>query len=146
MENWEAMSRGVEFHIAQTANEPLSPYRPPPASHVSPADRHPYPVEHLLEERILVLDSAMGTMVRPNSGGTSAARNCRPSGPAGCIDVLSITQPEAIERIRRPISGRRGIIETNTFNSNAISMTDYQLQGHVREINLAASPARAVRP
>ncbi len=57
----------------------------------------------------------------------------------GCNDLLSITQPEAIEKVHRLyLEAGSDIIETNTFNANSISMADYGLERYVRDINLAA--------
>ena len=58
----------------------------------------------------------------------------------GCNDLLSITQPEAIEKIHRTyLEAGADIIETNTFNSNAVSLLDYDLEGEVYAINVAAA-------
>jgi 5-methyltetrahydrofolate--homocysteine methyltransferase len=58
----------------------------------------------------------------------------------GCNDLLSITQPGAIEKIHREyLEAGSDIIETNTFNSNAISLADYGLEGEAYNINVAAA-------
>ncbi len=58
----------------------------------------------------------------------------------GCNDVLNLTRPQAIEAIHRAyIAAGADIIETNTFNSNAISLADYGLEGLAREIARAGA-------
>src|SRR5580700_6631479 len=100
-------------------------------------------LERLLDERILVLDGAMGTMIQALKFGEREFRGEQFADHPfrslkGCNDLLSITQPEAIERIHLDyLEAGADIIETNTFNANAISMADYALAAHVREINLA---------
>jgi 5-methyltetrahydrofolate--homocysteine methyltransferase len=101
-------------------------------------------LERLLDERILVLDGAMGTIIQTlklseqDFRGEQFAEHSFPS-LKGCNDLLSITQPEAIERIHlQYLEAGSDIIETNTFNANSISMADYGLEAYVRDINLAA--------
>src|SRR5207249_2310184 len=58
----------------------------------------------------------------------------------GNNDLLSITQPEIIKSIHRQyLEAGADILETNTFNSNAISMSDYQLESLVYDLNLAGA-------
>ncbi len=55
-------------------------------------------------------------------------------------DVLNITQPETVESVHTQyLEAGADIIETNTFNSNAFSMSEYGLQKHVYELNLAGA-------
>ncbi|MCM1093674.1 MAG: methionine synthase [Lachnospiraceae bacterium] len=97
-----------------------------------------------LESKILVLDGAMGTEIQKYGfeeadfrGEEFADWNCRLKG---CNDVLAITQPEAIERIHTSyLDAGAMIIETDSFNSNKLSLADYGLSENVREINLAAA-------
>src|SRR5579862_7030170 len=57
-----------------------------------------------------------------------------------CNDVLNITQPQIIEQIHRQyLDAGADIIETNTFNSNAISMVEYKLEGSVYDLNRAGA-------
>ena len=59
-------------------------------------------------------------------------------------DVLCITQPKLVEDVHRQyLEAGADIIETNTFNANAVSLAEYGLTGHAYEINLAG--ARAAR-
>ena len=100
-------------------------------------------LEHLLTERILVLDGAMGTMIQTLNLGEQDFRGSQfathSTDLKGCNDLLSLTQPDAIEAIHRQyLEAGADIIETNTFNSTSIAMSDYKLEPHVREINLAS--------
>jgi 5-methyltetrahydrofolate--homocysteine methyltransferase len=97
----------------------------------------------LLQQRILIIDGAMGTMIQALRCGEEDFRGQRfvhhDRALQGCNDLLSVTQPEAIEEIHRQyLAAGADIIETNTFNSNAISLADYGLEGNAYEINLAA--------
>ena len=95
------------------------------------------------QNRILVLDGAMGTMIQQchlqeeNYRGARFANH--PKELKGCNDVLSLTAPFIIRDIHRKyLEAGADIIETNTFNAQRISMGDYGLQDYCREINLAA--------
>ena len=102
-------------------------------------------LESCWAERILVLDGAMGTMVhalevraRPDFRGKQFADH--PQDLKNFIDILSITQPEAIEQIHRQyLEAGADIIETNTFGATGVAMADFGLTDHVRELNLAAA-------
>jgi 5-methyltetrahydrofolate--homocysteine methyltransferase len=101
-------------------------------------------IEGLLAERILVLDGAMGTMVHALKFGEADFRGSQfadhPKDLRNLIDVLCITQPEAIENIHRGyLEAGADIIETNTFNSTSISQADYGLESLVGELNEAAA-------
>ena len=103
----------------------------------------------LLKERILLLDGAMGTMIQSCELGESDFRGAR-FADHGCElrgnnDLLSLTQPDLIRDIHGAfLEAGADIIETNTFNSTAIAMADYQLQDLARELNHAgAALARA---
>ena len=95
-------------------------------------------------DRIRVLDGAMGTMIQQyhlrdeDFRGTRFANH--PKELKGCNDVLSLTCPFVIRDIHRKyLEAGADIIETNTFNAQRISMSDYGLQDYCREINLAAA-------
>jgi 5-methyltetrahydrofolate--homocysteine methyltransferase len=97
-----------------------------------------------LEERILLLDGAMGTMVQAYELGEEDFRGQRfadhPVSLKGDNDLLSLTRPDVIEAIHRAyLDAGADIVETNTFNATAISQADYRLQSAVRDINLAAA-------
>jgi len=97
-----------------------------------------------LQERILILDGAMGTMIQAlnlqeaDFRGSDFAAHASPL--KGCNELLSITQPDAIRGIHAAfLAAGADIIETNTFNANAISMSDYQLENQVYALNLASA-------
>lgn len=97
-----------------------------------------------LKERILVLDGAMGTMIQRHDLGEADFRGApfadHDDALEGCNDLLSLTQPEVIFDIHRQyLMAGADIIETNTFNSQRVSMADYGLQEHCLEINRAAA-------
>ena len=106
-------------------------------------------LEKLLRERIVLLDGAMGTMVQPCNLDEAAYRGERfrdwPQDLKGNHDVLNLTQPSLIRNVHRQyLEAGADIIETNTFNSTAISLADYKLERLARELNLAgARNARA---
>jgi len=97
-----------------------------------------------LDERILLLDGAMGTMIQSYRLGEDDYRGERfrdwHMDLKGNNDLLSITRPTVIQEIHRQfLDAGADIIETNTFNSNSPSMADYGLQDLVPELNLAAA-------
>ncbi|MFY0644858.1 MAG: homocysteine S-methyltransferase family protein [Bacteroidia bacterium] len=99
-----------------------------------------HPIEQLLEDRILFLDGAMGTMIQRHKLSEEAYRGDRfkdfQHSLQGNNDLLSITQPEIIEEIHRQfLEAGADIIETNTFNSTSISMADYHMESLVSELN-----------
>ncbi|MBR1414772.1 MAG: homocysteine S-methyltransferase family protein [Prevotella sp.] len=99
---------------------------------------------HSSLNRILVLDGAMGTMIQRYLLGEEDFRGCRfaqhPIDLKGCNDVLSLTAPFIIRDIHRKyLEAGADIIETNTFNAQRISLSDYGLQDYSRDINLAAA-------
>jgi 5-methyltetrahydrofolate--homocysteine methyltransferase len=101
-------------------------------------------LRRLFRERILVLDGAMGTMVQSYRLGEADFRGARfadhPKDLQGCNDVLALTRPELVAEIHgRYLEAGADIIETNTFNAQAISLSDYGLEGQVYEINRAAA-------
>ena len=97
-----------------------------------------------LQERILLLDGAMGTMIQAQRLGESDFRGERfkdwRQDLKGNNDLLSITQPQVIRDIHDAyFDAGADIVETNTFNSNAPSMADYGMQSLVKELNFAAA-------
>jgi len=98
----------------------------------------------LLEEKILVIDGAMGTMIQHHNLTEEDFRGERfkdhPHDLKGNNDLLSITQPEIIKGIHRAyFEVGADIIETNTFNANGFSQADYHTEGLVYEINFEAA-------
>ena len=101
-------------------------------------------LQQLLDQRILVLDGAMGTMIQRYGLGEKEFRSERFALAdvelKGNNDLLCLTAPHIIDEIHRAyLEAGADIIETNTFNASAISMADYRLEGYVSEINLAAA-------
>jgi 5-methyltetrahydrofolate--homocysteine methyltransferase len=111
-------------------------------------DRTPL-LQQLLEDRILVLDGAMGTMIQHERLTEEQFRGERFRGWGrelrGNNDLLSLTQPGLIRRLHRDyLAAGVDIIETNTFNSTAVSLADYGMEELAYELNLeAARLARA---
>ncbi|MGA2343626.1 MAG: homocysteine S-methyltransferase family protein, partial [Steroidobacteraceae bacterium] len=98
----------------------------------------------LLEQRIVVLDGAMGTMIQNRALCEADFRGDRfadwPKDLRGNNDLLTLTQPHLVAAIHREyLEAGADVITTNTFNSSAISQADYGLQGLIGELNLAAA-------
>lgn len=101
-------------------------------------------MQQLINERILVLDGAMGTMIQQYNLSEADFRGERfkdlPGLLKGNNDMLCLTRPDVIEEIHRKyLEAGADIIETNTFNATAVSMADYHMQAYCPEINLAAA-------
>jgi len=93
-----------------------------------------------LKCRILLLDGAMGTMIQSYELGEADYRGERfadwDCDLKGNNDLLSLSQPQIIRDIHKAyLDAGADIIETNTFNANAISMADYDMQSLVYELN-----------
>ena len=98
----------------------------------------------LLEQRILILDGAMGTMIQRHKLQEADYRGTRFAGHShdlkGNNDLLLLTRPEVIRGIHAEyLAAGADIIETNTFNSNAVSQADYKLESLVYELNVAGA-------
>jgi 5-methyltetrahydrofolate--homocysteine methyltransferase len=94
-----------------------------------------------ISKRVLLLDGAMGTMIQRYKLSEADFRGERfknhPCDLKGNNDLLSITQPQIIETIHSEyFEAGADIVETNTFNTNRISQSDYQLESLVYEQNL----------
>ena len=94
-----------------------------------------------LENRILVLDGAMGTMIQRHKLTEKDYRGERFANWGSLVkgnnDLLILTQPDIIRSIHAEyLNAGADIIETNTFNAQRISMGDYGMGEFVREINL----------
>jgi 5-methyltetrahydrofolate--homocysteine methyltransferase len=101
-------------------------------------------IKELLKERILVMDGAMGTMIQQHKLLEKDYRGERFAGHSIDLknndEALTLVRPDIIEEIHRAyLDAGADIIETNTFNANAISQEDFGLQGLVREMNLVAT-------
>jgi len=101
-------------------------------------------LEEILNNQILVLDGAMGTMIQTHNLNEAEFRGPRFTDHVcdvkGNNDLLVLTQPKIIEDIHvLYLEAGADIIETNTFNSNAISMADYKMEGLAHELNVAGA-------
>ena len=109
-------------------------------------------LRELFARRIAVLDGAMGTMIQTHGLTEADFRGARFLAHGhdlqGNNDLLSLSRPDLIEQIHAEyFAAGADLVETNTFNSNAISQADYQTQALVPELNAAAVAAarRAAR-
>ncbi len=98
----------------------------------------------LLRRRIMVIDGAMGTAIqrdRPDEAGYRGERFADwPSDLQGNNDLLTLTQPDIIADIHREyLQAGADLIETNTFNANAISLSDYGMEELAYELNYEAA-------
>ncbi|WP_055114930.1 methionine synthase [Mycolicibacterium peregrinum] len=97
-----------------------------------------------LRRRIMVIDGAMGTAIqrdRPDEAGYRGERfKDWPSDLQGNNDLLNLTQPQIIEAIHREyLEAGADILETNTFNANAVSLSDYDMADLSYELNYAGA-------
>ena len=101
-------------------------------------------IKNLLKNKILTIDGAMGTMVQSFKLSEEDFRKDQfkdhPVDLKGNNDILVLTQPQIISEIhKRYLEAGADIIETNTFNANSISQSDYQLEDQVYNINHEAA-------
>src|SRR5436309_7375250 len=101
-------------------------------------------LERILRSRIAILDGAMGTMIQAHRLDEAGFRGRQfanhPYDLKGCNDLLCLTRPELVEAIHRQyLDAGADIIETNTFNSTAISLADYHLEHVVYDLNVAGA-------
>ncbi|MDP2878669.1 MAG: homocysteine S-methyltransferase family protein, partial [Sulfuricella sp.] len=97
-----------------------------------------------MQQRILILDGAMGTMIQTYKLTEADYRGERFAGYGsdlkGNNDLLVLTQPQIIRAIHAAyLEAGADILETNTFNATSIAMADYHMEGLVYEINVAAA-------
>ena len=126
-------SSGIEIQEARTFN----------TQHDMTHTNRAQALADLLRKRIVILDGPMGTMIQAFKLDEAAFRGPFTAHPAdlkGNNDLLNLTQPEIIRTIQRQyLDAGADIIETNTFNSNALSMADYKMEHLVYDINLAGA-------
>src|SRR5215203_5904076 len=101
-------------------------------------------IRNELEKRILIIDGAMGTMIQRYKLAEEDYRGERfkdwPSDLKGNNDLLSLTQPHIVKEIHKQyLEAGADIIETNTFNSQKVSLADYGMQALAYEMNVAAA-------
>ncbi|WP_277014615.1 homocysteine S-methyltransferase family protein [Flavobacterium lindanitolerans] len=97
-------------------------------------------IHKAIKERILILDGAMGTMLQRYNFSEEDFRGKRfkefPHPLKGNNDLLSLTQPKAIQEVHRQyFEAGADIVETNTFSGTTIGMADYHLEDLVYELN-----------
>ncbi|MCE0497299.1 MAG: homocysteine S-methyltransferase family protein, partial [Methylacidiphilales bacterium] len=109
-----------------------------------------HPLEVLLQKRIVIIDGAMGTTLQQFKLSEADFRGesfkGHPKDLKGNGDLLVLTKPDVIASVHRLfLEAGADIIETNTFNAQAISQADYDLQSIVTDLNVeAAHLARSV--
>ena len=101
-------------------------------------------LKQLLNERILMLDGAMGTMIQAYKLEEADYRGERfadwQCDVKGNNDLLVLTQPQIIEAIHLEyLKAGADIVETNSFNATSIAMADYEMETLTHEINLEAA-------
>jgi len=102
------------------------------------------PLRELFENRIAVLDGAMGSMIQTHGLEEADFRGARfrdhPHDLKGNNDLLCLTRPDLIEGIHSAyFAAGADMVETNTFNSTSISQSDYKTESLVPEINAAGA-------
>jgi len=100
--------------------------------------------EQQLQQRILILDGAMGTMIQAYKFEEQDYRGDRFADwhldVKGNNDMLVLTQPDVIKAIHNEyLAAGADILETNTFNATTIAMADYDMESYSAEINFAAA-------
>ena len=98
----------------------------------------------LLDQRILILDGAMGTMIQRHRLAEADYRGARfaghPKELKGNNDLLLLTRPEIIRAIHADyLDAGADIVETNTFNATSLSQADYGLEALAYELNVAGA-------
>ncbi|MGE0217622.1 methionine synthase [Mycolicibacterium sp.] len=129
------------------ADETNTPTPTVAASGIFTPDIRPDCTEELaatLRQRIVVIDGAMGTAIqrdRPDEAGYRGERfKDWPSDVVGNNDLLTLTQPQIIAGIHREyLQAGADILETNTFNANAVSLSDYGMEELSYELNYAGA-------
>ena len=101
-------------------------------------------LDRRLQESILILDGAMGTMIQKYNLDEAGYRGQRfadwEAEVKGNNDLLTLSQPEIISEIHSAyLEAGADIIETNTFNANRISLADYKMASLAKEINFKAA-------
>ncbi len=98
----------------------------------------------ILQQRIVILDGAMGTMIQRYKLGEQDYRGTRfadhPKDLKGNNDLLVLTKPEVISEIHEQyLAAGSDIIETNTFGTTSVAQEDYGLGEYAYEMNVAAA-------
>jgi 5-methyltetrahydrofolate--homocysteine methyltransferase len=98
----------------------------------------------LLQQRIAIIDGAMGTMIQRYKLGETDFRGARfashPRDLKGNNDLLVLTRPDVIAEIHgQYLAAGADLIETNTFGATSVAQEDYGLAHIAREMNVAAA-------
>src|SRR4028119_842490 len=101
-------------------------------------------IQECLNDRILIIDGAMGTMIQRYKLEEKDYRGGQfkdwHTDVKGNNDLLSITQPQIVEAIHKQyLDAGADIIETNTFSSTTIAQADYDMQSLAYELNVASA-------
>jgi len=101
-------------------------------------------IEQLLEDRVLVIDGAMGTMIQRYQLSEEDFRGDRFKGHShplkGNNDLLAITRPDVLLAIHKQyLEAGADILETNTFSGTWIAQADYKLESAVYDINFLSA-------
>ncbi len=134
----------VERHDhARAARAPAAPFGVAPVDETQRRERIER-LKCLLDERIVILDGAMGTMIQQHKLDERGFRGERfvehGRELRGNNDILVLTRPQLVADIHRAyLEAGADIIETNTFNSTAISQADYATEALVPELNYRAA-------
>src|SRR5205807_9575987 len=107
---------------------------------MSPGEQIRNELNALLHRRILLLDGAMGTMIQARKLDEAAYRGKEFARHGKDLrlnnDALNLAQPQIIEEIHQEyLEAGADIIETNTFNSNAVSWADDAIEGRVPDLD-----------
>src|ERR1051326_8729457 len=93
-------------------------------------------LKDILEQRVLVIDGAMGTMI--HAAPLSLEKDYL--GRENCPEILNVTRPDVIQEIHREyLDAGADIIETNTFGGAPVALADNHLEDRAHELNFAAA-------
>jgi 5-methyltetrahydrofolate--homocysteine methyltransferase len=120
-----------------------SPYSVVPVD-VKAREKRLRKLREIVEERILLIDGAMGTMIQRHKLDEAGYRGERfrdyGRDIRGNNDLLTLTQPEIVAEIHRAyFEAGADIVETNTFNSTTVAQADYGMEALVPELNYRAA-------
>ncbi len=139
----ESLERVIGAPLAGGARAPAAPFAITPPDERARAERVRR-LRRLLEQRIVLLDGAMGTMIQRHSLDEAGYRGARfrdyGRDLRGNNDLLTLTRPEIIADIHRAYyEAGSDIVETNTFNSTSVAQADYGMEALVPELNYRAA-------
>ena len=135
--------RGGEGGGSGGPRAPAAPFGIVPADETERKNRIER-LKRLLDERIVLLDGAMGTMIQQHKLDERGFRGDRFRSHGrdlkGNNDILTLTRPDIIAAIHLTyLEAGADIIETNTFNSSSVSQSDYGMEALVPELNYRAA-------